>query len=172
MRFLFAAGFCTCLVLAPSAAQAGNNKHQGHLNPHWQVRHYTPDHRAQQRYRHPPQHGYRYEHFHSARPYYVYPHARYTGPRYYRPPVHYPSRHHWRHGTRYYAPALGAVITGSIISHRLYHRHRGVVCYERHNLYPGSHRHAGHTEIAGCHRIERLPNGTQRRVEVPLSQCY
>lgn len=97
----------------------------------------------------------------------------------------YSYRHGWRHSSRYgwgyrynyYPSLLGASLIGTVIGHHLYHLHDGAVCYDSHN---DDHVHhdrtadgdASHTEIVGCHRVERLPDGSERRVEVPLSQCH
>jgi hypothetical protein len=93
------------------------------------------------------------------------------------------SRHHgsshYRHG--FYRPSfyghsyLGAALIGSAFSYSLYHQHNGAVCYDNHGSdIRGSDRYeprASYSEVVGCHRIERLPDGTQRRVDVPRSQC-
>ena len=33
-------------------------------------------------------------------------------------------------------------------------------------------RNRGSGQISGCYRIERLPDGSERRIELPLSDCY
>jgi len=103
--------------------------------------------------------------------------------------VHYRSphyRHDNRHANRahqhtrqqrYYYPRsyyfpnhYGLVAVGPTLSFSLYHRHRGKVCYDRHS--GRDYRGAYHSEVVGCHRIERFPDGSHRRVDVPVAQCY
>jgi hypothetical protein len=108
--------------------------------------------------------------------------------------VYRPSHHRYHHGARPYRhhsshyrrdnvfPALlGAAIVGSVINHSLYHTHGGAVCYDKHsdasysnydNAYNSGSRSVGYSEVSGCHRIERMPDGSERRVDVPISQCY
>lgn len=75
---------------------------------------------------------------------------------YYRTVYYYP-RHH--HGD-YYAP-LGAALIGAAVTYSIFHSHDGG--------YAGS---SGSSDVVGCHRIERYPDGSERRVEVPLAECY
>ena len=80
---------------------------------------------------------------------------------------------HWRyrHGGRdhYRAGAfLGGALLGSAITYSLAHEHDHRHCTDRsHDHY----RDGSRTRIAGCYRIERLPDGRERRVELPLSAC-
>jgi len=76
---------------------------------------------------------------------------------YYRNVYYYP-RHD--HHSDYYYP-LGAALIGAAVTYSLYHGHDASYS-ER----------VGSTEVVGCHRIERYPDGSERRVEVPLGECY
>ncbi|MFK7975903.1 MAG: hypothetical protein AB8C02_07180 [Halioglobus sp.] len=86
-------------------------------------------------------------------------------------------RHHrdWRHSrhysrNRHYGNYLGAAIVGSALTYSLYHLHDGAVCYDSHE----DHRDRDYerNDVVGCHRIERLEDGSQVRVDVPLSECH
>ena len=104
---------------------------------------------------------YKKHHYIPYRPHYRYP---YRGPRYYRgyrPRYYYPP----------YPPYAGALI-GSAIFYSLFHTHDGTYCYEDHGRQDERYRESGRREIVGCHRIERLPDGRERRIEVPLSECH
>lgn len=86
----------------------------------------------------------------------------YRGPRYYsgyyRPNFYNPSY-------------LGAALIGSALTYSLYHTHNGAYCNDNHesnNYQAGS---GNYSEVVGCHRMERLPDGSELRIEVPLSQC-
>jgi len=76
---------------------------------------------------------------------------------YYRNVYYYP-RHD--HHSDYYYP-LGAALIGAAVTYSLYHGRDA-----------GYSERAGSTEVVGCHRIERYPDGSERRVEVPLGECY
>ena len=93
----------------------------------------------------------------------------------YRPHHRYPYHGPWTYrGYRpgyYYLPYAGALI-GSAISYSLFHTHDGAYCYEDHARRGDHYREGGRREIVGCHRIERLPDGRERRIEVPLSECH
>lgn len=74
-------------------------------------------------------------------------------------------------GSYYYYDAsryLGSALVGAAVSYALFHNHNGAVCYDSHSRGYGSTNY----EVTGCHRIETLPDGSQRRVEVPMSACY
>lgn len=80
-------------------------------------------------------------------------------------------RHHWRHGG-YYGDYVGAAILGSALTFSLYHRHNGAICYDRHDdRHDPYYREGRRTDVVGCHRIERLADGTEVRVDVPLEEC-
>jgi len=89
----------------------------------------------------------------------------------------YPRPHHTRvyyyshpdYDRDYYYP-LGAALIGAAISYSFYHAHDGVRCYESHGTSYSVP--SVRTEVVGCHRIERYPDGSERRVEVPPSECY
>lgn len=83
--------------------------------------------------------------------------------------------HHNRriHRDRHYGSYLGAAIVGSALTYSLYHLHDNAVCYDSHDDRHGD-RHGSRyqdTEVVGCHRIERLADGSQVRVDVPLAEC-
>ena len=93
--------------------------------------------------------------------YYYKPHYRrnyYQGYRHYRP-----------YRQDYYGSYLGAALLGSALTSGLHHNHNGNSCYQDHSN--GRNTSLENREVIGCHRIERLPDGTERRVEVPMSQC-
>ncbi|MFT7289433.1 MAG: hypothetical protein ACI87W_003567, partial [Halieaceae bacterium] len=88
---------------------------------------------------------------------------------------------YWRHG-RYYNPRysyygpyggwgqayLGGALLGSAITYGLSHNH--ATCNDSsHNHDPDGYREGPRYEIEGCYRIEKLPDGSERRVELPLS---
>ncbi len=86
---------------------------------------------------------------------------------------------YWRrpwHGSgyNYYADAMGAALVGAAVSYALYHSHDGASCYEDHGYSSSSYGYSSSDSyrVAGCHRIEQLPDGTVRRIEMPLSACY
>lgn len=92
-------------------------------------------------------HGYKHGH-----------HRGYSYPRHYHRNVYYYPRH-VHHGDYYYP--LGAALIGAAVTYSFYHGHDA-----------GYSSRAGSSEVVACHRIERYPDGSERRVEVPLSQCY
>jgi hypothetical protein len=93
------------------------------------------------------------------------------GGHHYRP--HRPYRHYSNHYRQayYYPSYLGAALIGSAFSYSLSHNHNGTSCYENHSNDRYRQSSGGYNEVVGCHRIERLPDGTERRIEVPVSQC-
>jgi len=108
---------------------------------------------------------------------YNHPDAHYKRPHYrHHTKRHYKTHHHARqqgyyYPRSYYFPGyFGAVALGSALRYSLYHMHQGTVCYDHHSGrdYRGNY----HRQVVGCHRIERFPDGSQRRVDVPVSQCY
>ncbi|MEZ5573056.1 MAG: hypothetical protein R3E64_13670 [Halioglobus sp.] len=107
------------------------------------------DHRDEHRgghgneYKHGYKHGYNRGHWYP-RPYYR--------------NVYYYPRPYYEHN--YYNP-LGAALIGAAVTYSIYHAHDA-----------GYAMSSTSSEIVGCHRIERYPNGSERRVEVPLSECY
>lgn len=97
----------------------------------------------------------------------------YSGHRYqsrprWRPPV--TRIHHHYHND--YSSFFGAALVGSAISYSLFHHHDGISCHDRHD--DRSYRNYRDTsyQVVGCHRIERLADGSERRVSVPLAQCH
>lgn len=87
----------------------------------------------------------------------------------------YRSHHGFRGGyyPHYYYPSayLGAALIGSAINYSLYHQHNGATCYDNHSSDRNRSSDRNYSEVVGCHRIERLADGSERRVDVPLSQC-
>lgn len=70
---------------------------------------------------------------------------------------------------------LGAALIGSAFSYSLYHHHNGAMRYNNHgsdiresDRYETSSKYS---KVVGCHRIERLPDGSRRRVDITRSQC-
>jgi hypothetical protein len=105
---------------------------------------------------------------------------------------HYPRDHHYDHGyghhyghyipyrqhryysgyyrPNYYPSYVGAALLGSAITYILFHTHDGEHCSDNHG-YDGYPQSSRSSEVVGCHRIELFPDGSERRVEVPMSQC-
>ena len=147
------------LVVGTTSALAGGRDHRRHSNDRHNTHrsHYSYGNHYKSHYRH----GYNRHH----------------GSSHYRRGFYRPSFY----GHSY----LGAALIGSAFSYSLYHRHNGAVCYDNHGSdrygsgrYDGdryaSDRYeprASYSEVVGCHRIERLADGTERRVDVPRSQC-
>ena len=86
----------------------------------------------------------------------------------YRPNRHYSN--YYRPGY-YYPSYLGAALIGSAFSYSLSHNHDGASCYENHSNDRYRQSSGAYNEVVGCHRIERLSDGSERRIEVPMSQC-
>ena len=86
-------------------------------------------------------------------------------------------RKHHRYSHGYYRPRhfahsyLGAALVGSALTHSLYHTHNGARCYDNHSNDRYRQRTEEYSEVVGCHRIERLADGSERRVELPMEQC-
>jgi hypothetical protein len=145
MKQLTLYGLALLLVVGTSAVLASGKHHNGYQ------RGYHGNHYRQQHYK--PQHYGRHH--------------------YYRP--HHYGRHyfgrHYRHG--YYPSYLGAALVGSALTYSLYHTHQGAACYQDHSRdgYRDRDRDRRNSEVVGCHRIEHLPDGSERRVDVPLSEC-
>lgn len=135
------------LVLGTGAALAGGNSHRGH--------------------------GYKQSHHHYKQQHRYYkPHHKY----YRHSPRHYYGRHYYPryrgHHEYYYPSYLGTALLTSALTYSLYHTHHGAVCYQEHGRDYDQRRDSSTREVVGCHRIERLPDGSERRVEVPISECY
>ncbi len=87
--------------------------------------------------------------------------------------VGYSPRHHHYHDHHYYRPSyypLGAALVGAAVSYSVYHTHNGVRCYDDHRNT--SYTPVSSTQVVGCYRIERFPDGSERRVDLPTSECY
>lgn len=158
MKQLSVYGLALLLVIGTSVALAGdrNRHHRSHGDGHSR-HHYKVEKRH---------HGYDRHHYYRKRDY----------QRHYYRPHHYGSRHYWGYAPRYYGPRyyypsyLGAALVGSALTYSLYHTHSGALCYDRHET--GTTYSSPASEVVGCHRIEQLPDGSERRVDVPLSECY
>jgi hypothetical protein len=98
-------------------------------------------------YYHDRGHGYKHGHYKG----HWYPRPHYRGVYYY--------SYHDRHSDYYYP--LGAALIGAAVTYSLVHSHD-----------TGYSERVGSSEVVGCHRIERYPDGSERRVEVPLAECY
>lgn len=159
MKKLTCYGIALSLLIAATGSLAEKRGHGGnhgedrggnHGKHHYKQKGHHYGHRDDRHYgRH---YGHRYGH--------RYGHYKpYRQPRYYR---------------GYYRPDypsyLGAALFGSAITYSLLHTHNGAHCNDNHggDYYRQSNRS---TEVVGCHRIERLPDGSEVRVEVPMSQC-
>lgn len=126
---------------------AGGKSHgKKHGNQHYQQKGHNYGH-----YNHGRHNYNHYEHY---RPYSSY---RYYGG-HYRPNYAYPSY-------------LGAALIGSALTYSLFHTHNGTYCYDNHGNDNYRQSNGRYSEVVGCHRIERMPDGGERRVEVPMSQC-
>lgn len=155
MKKLTLYGLALLLVASTSTAVAGDrdnrhNKHERHASKH--ERQYNKHHR----------HYNSRSNSHYNRSYNR--HYSYDGFRGYR------GGHHYRN--RYYPSAyFGAALIGSAISYNLYHQHNGASCYDDHSNDHNRSRNRTYSEVVACHRIERLADGSERRVEMPRSQC-
>jgi len=69
----------------------------------------------------------------------------------------------------YYPGYFGAALVGAALTASFHHTHNGAHCYDRHHDNYRSSR--GYSEVPGCYRIERFPDGSERQVELPMSQC-
>ena len=150
MKLLTAYGLAFLLFTGGTAALAGGKGHGGHHGGknYNSGKHYSGGH-SYRGYRN----KHRVRHYNHYRPY---RNNFYYGS-YYRPNYFYPSY-------------LGAALVGSALTSSLYHTHNGERCNDRHadSDYRQS---SGNREVVGCHRIEVLADGSERRVEVPMSQC-
>jgi len=111
---------------------------------------------------------------HSAHPSVKHHFGGYNDHYYKRHPHHSYYRGHYgrhRYSNHYYPSYLGAALIASSLTHSLYHTHNGAACYQNHSGDRYQQRTGSYSEVVGCHRIERLPDGSERRVEVPISQC-
>ncbi len=145
----------TLLGATTGALADGRHKHGHHKHHGWKYHDDRKYYKGYNRgYKKGYKHGYRSSHGHYR----------------YKP---YNYRYRKYYNGHYYPNYLGAALIGSALTYSLYHTHNGNQCYEDHggDTYRSSSS-GGSSEVVGCHRIETLPNGEQRRVEVPISQCY
>jgi len=103
--------------------------------------------------------------------YYDKHHWKYRGP-----PVkvvhYYPQYPRYRYSTRVYHDydpylPLGAALVGTAIGYSL--SQAGSDCYGNCTTTVTQ---TTTSNVSGCYRIERYPDGSERRVELPISQCY
>jgi hypothetical protein len=161
MKKLIVYAMATLMLTATGSALA-ERRHQDGQKKHYSGKYYQGTHHgnySQHNYKQGYRHGYRSNYGHYGRKSYNY-------------------RHHGYYNRSYYYPSyLGAALFGSALTYSLYHTHNGNQCYENHGNngsngnYGGGSYSGSNTEVVGCHRIEQLPDGSERRVEVPLSQC-
>jgi hypothetical protein len=88
-----------------------------------------------------------------------YPHPVYR-PVYVYPQYYYHDHHDHHDHDDYYVP-LGAALIGAAVTYSIVHSHD--------TSYSGS---GGSSDVVGCHRVERYPDGSEHRVEVPIADCY
>jgi hypothetical protein len=99
-------------------------------------------------------------------------HYSHRGPHHYARPNFHRRYYDNRYRAGFYYPSyIGAALLGSAFGASLYHNHNGAPCYDNHSSDQYQQRSSGYSEVVGCHRIEQLEDGTQRRVEIPMSQC-
>lgn len=173
MKAFIAIFFIFVLAALSPASDARDHRDGAHYRRAWQATHADKHHGARRHYREQHKSYRKRHHFkpHHRQHHYRYKHYR---PRFHRGYYHNRWRHHYRHGghyryNRHYPAAFGSALLGAAIGYQLFHTHNGVVCHDDHG---GSYGRGGRrSEIVGCHRIEQLPGGGTRRVEVPLSQC-
>jgi hypothetical protein len=90
--------------------------------------------------------------------------------RHWSPPRYRRYNNHYRYDY-YYPSYLGAALVGSALNYSLYHTHNGASCYDNHSSNQSQPRSGNYSEVVGCYRTERLSDGSERRVDVPMSQC-
>ncbi|MEH6610095.1 MAG: hypothetical protein V7696_12075 [Halioglobus sp.] len=161
MKKLIVYAMATLMLTATGSALA-ERRHQDGKKSHHSGKYYQDKHHgnySRHNYKRGYRHGYRSNYGHYGRKSYNY-------------------RHHGYYNRNYYYPSyLGAALFGSALTYSLYHSHNGNQCYENHGSSGNNRNYSGEsysgstTEVVGCHRIEQLPDGSERRVEVPLSQC-
>ena len=143
------------LVTATTAALAGSRNHGGQSGRH------GGSHGGGHNYKHGGQH-YKYGGQH-----YKYGGNHYN--RHWAPPRYNRYRNHYRYNY-YYPSYLGAALIGSAVNYSLHHTHNGASCYDNHSSNQYQPR-SSNSEVVGCFRTERLADGSERRVDVPMSQC-
>ena len=147
MKRLAVFGILIVLFTASTAALADNRGHgKKYDNQHYQHKSHKNGHKYGHKNRHYKRGRYAYKYY---RPYRG---RRYYGG-YYRP--HY-----------YFPDYVGAALIGSALTYSLYHTHNGAYCYDNHG--DNNYQQRSYSEVVGCHRMERLPDGSERRLEVPL----
>lgn len=103
-----------------------------------------------------------------------YKHYRHPGKRYGHSARHPVYHHYWPHyrtriyyGHDPYLP-LGAALVGTAIGYSL--SQSGPDCSA--SCGTTSYLQRAPTNVSGCYRIERYPDGSERRVDLPPSQCF
>ncbi len=80
----------------------------------------------------------------------------------------------WRHGRDRWALGVGGLATGIVIGSHLNHdrhcRHDRFDVRD-HRVYRDDWRREDRRRVTGCYRIEVSPDGRERRVELPVSDC-
>jgi hypothetical protein len=142
LAFLLFAG--TSVALAGRGDHGRHNDNNRHNNKHYNNKHYNNKHYNNG--------GHHYNHYYRGH------RNRFYSRRYYAPGYYYPSY-------------LGAALIGSALTTSLYHSHNGARCYQNHADDQYRQSSSSNREVVGCHRIEVLADGSERRVEVPMSQC-
>lgn len=145
MKKLTAYGLTFLLFTGTSAALAGRGDRGDHDRGHGRGH----DDNRGQHYKHKKHH---YNHYYRGHRKHFY------NRRYYSPGYYYPSY-------------LGAALLGSALTSSLYHSHNGERCYEKHADDQYRQSSSSNRAVVGCHRIEILADGSERRVELPMSQC-
>jgi len=166
MKVLTSLSLAFVLAFGAASATAGG-KHKHHKDWHVSVHHnyYGGDryYKSPRHYRH-KKHYYKHHYKPYYKPYYKKRYRHRHGYRYYDYP-RYRNDYRRHRGHRYYYPYRGVSLSGAVVGHSAYHLHDNNVCYDDHGG------RSGYSEVVGCHRIERLPDGGERRVDVPLSEC-
>lgn len=140
-------------ALAASAAPAALAD-KGYQNKHWD----RYDNRQRYNNRNNHRSNYRYNRNYRS----FYGNQYWRGGRYYAPPRYNYNRYNGYWGVP--SAFIGGALIGSSLNYSRYHDR-------------DDHRYCDHStqnrqESSGCYRVERLPDGRERRVELPRSACY
>lgn len=166
MKKLTLYGLALLLIASTTAAFAGDRDNRRHdkYNKH--------DRHASKHERHYNKHDRHYNRHYNSRYDRHYSHRGFRSHRGYRSHRGFRQFRGGHYRNDYYPSAyLGAALIGSAINYSLYHQHNGATCYDDHSNDRNRSRDRNYSEVVGCHRIERLADGSERRVEVPRSKC-